>query len=305
MTSPDNRAAGLPDQLHAYLDDALTPAERAALDAALSRDPALRAELDALRATRDLLRALPTLRSPRDLRLTPAMVRPTPAAIVGRFSPWLSAAAAFLLIAVGVLTLTRTPAIPPSTLNVAAAPTVMALATSTAAPTVTLPPVIAPTLALTAPPDARLLTPPTPAGDLLDAAGLAADAAPQAAEAAALSAAAASSPADPAPPAVMQLGGGIEPQIGAQPEMGLMMAAETPPLTPLEPFASPQPLATPAPSVSEAAELPAEVSTAESESAPPEPVIAAPPPDGLIGLGLVIAGLIAAALTLVLFRARR
>jgi len=78
MISPEDRANELSDQLNAYLDDALSPAERAALEAVLSRDPALQAELDALWSTRDLLRALPTLRSPRDLRLTPAMVKPPP-----------------------------------------------------------------------------------------------------------------------------------------------------------------------------------------------------------------------------------
>lgn len=45
--------------LSAYLDDALTPAERAAVEAALMADPRQRRELETLRAVRDRVRRLP------------------------------------------------------------------------------------------------------------------------------------------------------------------------------------------------------------------------------------------------------
>ena len=48
-----------PEQLSAYLDDALAPAERSAVEKALADSPALRRELDALRRTQSWVRELP------------------------------------------------------------------------------------------------------------------------------------------------------------------------------------------------------------------------------------------------------
>ncbi|MBK8021687.1 MAG: hypothetical protein IPK19_09710 [Chloroflexi bacterium] len=92
--------------LNAYLDDALSPEERAVVDARLVAEPALRQELESLRATAELLRRLPTLRSPRDLTLTQQMVRtsrtlPFPAVTVSL----ISAAASIALIVVGLVML--------------------------------------------------------------------------------------------------------------------------------------------------------------------------------------------------------
>ncbi|MCS7072579.1 MAG: hypothetical protein NZM00_13815, partial [Anaerolinea sp.] len=75
--------------------------------AELERSAVLKQELDSLIATRDLLRRLPELRSPRDLRLTPDMVSTQPVRIIHfPIAAALSAAAAFILIAAGVLSLT-------------------------------------------------------------------------------------------------------------------------------------------------------------------------------------------------------
>jgi len=112
--------------LNTYLDGALSPAERMALEARLTTDAILGRELETLRATRSLLRGLPTLRAPRNFTLTPAMVRPSQATRVFQLtqSVWvggLSAAASVLLIVLG-LALVRTagnPA-PNSVVNVAA-----------------------------------------------------------------------------------------------------------------------------------------------------------------------------------------
>ena len=51
--------------LSAYLDGALSDEERAALEARLQSDAALRRELDRLRATVALIKTLPTLSTPR------------------------------------------------------------------------------------------------------------------------------------------------------------------------------------------------------------------------------------------------
>ena len=76
---PDNDNEHQPDDqafelLSAYIDDALPAAERADLEARLTTDPTLRAELQALRETVTLLQALPTLKAPRDFTLTPTDV---------------------------------------------------------------------------------------------------------------------------------------------------------------------------------------------------------------------------------------
>jgi len=91
------------DALSAYLDNQLPPAERAALEARLAAEPALRDAMDGLRAVQGALRELPLLTSPRNLTLTPAQARPVrrvivfPAVVSG-----LSAVAAILLIAAGL-----------------------------------------------------------------------------------------------------------------------------------------------------------------------------------------------------------
>jgi hypothetical protein len=62
------------DRLSAYIDDQLSPREKAALEARLERDAELRAALDELRLTVRALRALPSVKPPRSFTLTPALV---------------------------------------------------------------------------------------------------------------------------------------------------------------------------------------------------------------------------------------
>jgi hypothetical protein len=95
--------------LSAYLDDELSPEEKAVLQARLENDDTLRAELDSLQRTVNLLRDLPTLPAPRDFTLDPAEFGQQPAGDgsadskvrsmgrVLRFGAILSAAAALLL----------------------------------------------------------------------------------------------------------------------------------------------------------------------------------------------------------------
>ena len=61
------------DLLSLYIDDALTPPERRAIESRLASDAEFRAELDALRQTIALVKSLPEMVAPRDLRLTPKM----------------------------------------------------------------------------------------------------------------------------------------------------------------------------------------------------------------------------------------
>lgn len=103
--------------LSGYIDNALTAAERQALEARIAAEPTLRAELEALRGTVTLLRGMPVFKAPRDFTLTPAMVaRPEPILeIVPKrraqpfyLSPVFSAAAAaaaFLLVALSTVLL--------------------------------------------------------------------------------------------------------------------------------------------------------------------------------------------------------
>lgn len=65
--------------LSAYIDNQLTEAERATLDARLSDEPELQEELDALRSVSMLVGNLPTLKAPRDFTLTADMVADTQA----------------------------------------------------------------------------------------------------------------------------------------------------------------------------------------------------------------------------------
>jgi anti-sigma factor RsiW len=61
------------DRLSAYIDDQLSPAEKAALEQRLGREPELRSALSELRLTVTALRALPPVKPPRNFTLTPAM----------------------------------------------------------------------------------------------------------------------------------------------------------------------------------------------------------------------------------------
>ncbi|PJF25360.1 MAG: hypothetical protein CUN53_13190 [Phototrophicales bacterium] len=93
------------DRLSAYLDDALSPAERAAFERRLQSEAELQAALDDFRAMRALLRALPTLRAPRSFALTQAQVRRPPLLMLAA-SPvvtFVSAAAALILFVAGLL----------------------------------------------------------------------------------------------------------------------------------------------------------------------------------------------------------
>ena len=58
------------DRLSAYLDNQLSPAEKAGLEARLAGEPGLRSALTDLRVTVRLLRALPTVKPPRSFTLT-------------------------------------------------------------------------------------------------------------------------------------------------------------------------------------------------------------------------------------------
>lgn len=102
------------EQLSAYIDGALDASERAALEARLESDAALRRELDALRQTVALVKALPRLSAPRSFALTPAMLAearpvdapaPAPPRRVVRFPALslVSAAASMVMIFMGLL----------------------------------------------------------------------------------------------------------------------------------------------------------------------------------------------------------
>lgn len=122
--------------LSAYLDNELTPAERAALERRLAAEPGLAAELDALRGVVAQARALPLLKAPRDFRLNPAVYgrpaaqpaarrelarRITPVQRVYRWSSAISALAAVLVLALGVLgLLTRSAGAPGASLMMSA-----------------------------------------------------------------------------------------------------------------------------------------------------------------------------------------
>jgi len=67
------------EALGAYLDNALTPAERARFERQLAADPALRAELEQMRLLKRQMRAMPRRRVPRSFALNPALYgRPKP-----------------------------------------------------------------------------------------------------------------------------------------------------------------------------------------------------------------------------------
>jgi hypothetical protein len=94
------------DWLSAYLDDQLPARDRAALEARLAAEPALRAALDDLRLTVRALRALPLVKPPRSFTLTPAQAsgvrvapRRGPLFPVLRFATALSAVALAVVVA--------------------------------------------------------------------------------------------------------------------------------------------------------------------------------------------------------------
>jgi len=99
------------ERLSAYLDGELSPREHAEVDRQLALEPALRDALEGLRQTKALLRAAPRVRAPRDFTLDPARysrpvgggLRLTFTARVLQFSGALGAAAAVILIALGLL----------------------------------------------------------------------------------------------------------------------------------------------------------------------------------------------------------
>ncbi len=140
--------------LSAYLDEMLSVDERAALEARLRVEPALRAALDDLRVVQQAVASLPVMPAPRDFRLTHDMIAPpqpaydplpmadpvpvaaaaplpgAPAKVtpLPRRAPWWAVAAATvtLLIAGGGLFLLTNRAPEPPPVMIAAAPTELA-----------------------------------------------------------------------------------------------------------------------------------------------------------------------------------
>jgi hypothetical protein len=108
------------DLLSLYIDDALTPPERRAVESRLASDAEYRAELDALRQTIALVKSLPEMVAPRDLRLTPKMAadvlaelkaaQPAPRprrTVIQTLTTFAAAAASLVLVLAGALTLMR------------------------------------------------------------------------------------------------------------------------------------------------------------------------------------------------------
>jgi hypothetical protein len=89
------------EAIDAYLDNALTPAERARFEAQMAADARLRAEVEQLRALRLQLRAMPRRRVPRSFALNPAAYSRPKAQPLLQLYPALrgaTALSAFLLI---------------------------------------------------------------------------------------------------------------------------------------------------------------------------------------------------------------
>ncbi len=89
--------------LSAYIDGEITEDERRTLESRLMAEPELQQELTALRQTVALVTQLPTLKAPRDFTLTRAMVAQRRRLIAFPLVSALSAAAAVVLIALGIL----------------------------------------------------------------------------------------------------------------------------------------------------------------------------------------------------------
>ena len=89
------------ETLDAYLDNALTPADRARFEAQMAADPRLRTEMEQLRALRWQMRAMPRRRVPRSFTLDPAVYARPKAQPLLQLYPVLrgaTALSAFLLI---------------------------------------------------------------------------------------------------------------------------------------------------------------------------------------------------------------
>jgi hypothetical protein len=172
--------------LNAYLDGELDAPARAALEARLAAEPALRRELESLRVVIGLVRGLPRLTAPRSFALSPEQARPPRSLRLQRALPILSAAAAIAIIIFGAILLTR-PTPPPAQETTGAA--VVLVSTATPAPTQLLPGAIAPvSVSGTQPPlptqplivqSARALPTPTVMIDVMAAMPMAADAIPE------------------------------------------------------------------------------------------------------------------------------
>lgn len=106
--------------LSAYMDGALAPDERTALEARLAAETELREELEALQSTVALIRALPVREAPRNFTLTRGMVqarRPAPRRfmLTSTAISFVSAAAAVFLIGFSLLLLSGPRAGAPQT----------------------------------------------------------------------------------------------------------------------------------------------------------------------------------------------
>ena len=131
--------------LSAYLDDMLDAGERSALEERLRQEPDLQAELNALRNVIALVKQLPIRQAPRNFTLTAGMVTPldTPKPsqkVIGfPLSSALSAAAAFIFIALGLILATGDSSQPTSTAmdNIEAPAVMQAQATNPAMNTLT------------------------------------------------------------------------------------------------------------------------------------------------------------------------
>lgn len=89
------------ETLDAYLDNALTPADRTRFEAQMAADPRLRTEMEQLRALRWQMRAMPRRRVPRSFALDPAVYARPKAQPLLQLYPALrgaTALSAFLLI---------------------------------------------------------------------------------------------------------------------------------------------------------------------------------------------------------------
>lgn len=117
MTHPSTSPTELPERdrelLSAYIDNELSPNERAALEQRLAVEPLLRRELAELRAVRDLLRDQPWVTPPRSFTLTPEMVgvRPRRFAFSRWWQPFGALGALVLVMLIGwqLLNLNRMP----------------------------------------------------------------------------------------------------------------------------------------------------------------------------------------------------
>lgn len=109
------------EQLHAYLDNVLTPQERQQFEQELARDPVLRVQLDNTRILKQQLQNLPPRRVPRNFTLDPAVYGRPARQPLFQYYPVLQGAtvltALFFILAIS-LTLFRPQAAP----QVASAP---------------------------------------------------------------------------------------------------------------------------------------------------------------------------------------